>query len=84
MLRLLQDICSASGELPSKYWLHNVNVNWRKYVARGGEAAIYEGQMGQQKVVVREVYRPDGSDWSSSSGEQVIKVCSMCVAEVGR
>lgn len=74
MLRLLQDICSASGELPSKYWLHGLRVNWRQYIARGGEATIYKGTWGGRKVVVREVSRPDENDWTSPSGERVRKV----------
>lgn len=74
MLRLLQDICSESGELPSKYWLQNVQVNWRQYIARGGEATIYKGKLGGHRVVVREVSKPDENDWASPSGQRVSKV----------
>lgn len=77
MLRLLQDICTASGELPSKYWLRGISVNWREYVARGGEATIFRGTMGGRNVVVREVSKPGEHDWTSPEGERVIKVLQL-------
>lgn len=81
MLRLLQDICSLSGEVPSNYWLQGITVNWRRHIARGGEATLYRGRRGDQKVVVREVSKPGESDWTSSAGERerVLKVLSIYV-----
>lgn len=74
VFRLLQDTCSASGELPSKYWLRHISVNWRRYIARGGVATIFRGTMGGRNVVVREVSKPGEHDWTSPEGERVIKV----------
>jgi hypothetical protein len=79
MLRLLQDICSTSGELPSKYWLPGISANWRNYIARGGEATIYKGTMGEKNIVVREISKPGEADWASPAGESVIKVLSTSV-----
>jgi len=76
LLRLLQDICSRSGELPSSYmyWLDNIGVHWRDYIARGGEACIYPGTLGNCKVVIREVSKPGNAPWTSPAGQQVITV----------
>lgn len=49
-------------------------MNWRQYIARGGEATIYRGTMGDQKVVAREISKPGESDWASPAGERVVKV----------
>jgi len=74
MLRLLQDICSVSGELPSKCFLHGIEVKWRPAIARGGEATIYRGTMGTRAVVVREICAPSNGGWASPSAKQVIQV----------
>lgn len=73
-LRLLQDICSASGELPSKYFLNGIEVKWWPSIARGGEATIYRGTIGTQAVVVREICAPNDGGWASQSGTRVIEV----------
>ena len=83
MLRLLQDVCSSSGELPSKYWIRGISVNWRQYIARGGEAIIYQGTMGEQNVVVREILKPGENSWTSQAGKQVIKVCLILMQRGG-
>ena len=72
----MQDICSHSGELPSSYWLEDIGVRWRDYIARGGEACIYHGTLGDRKVVIREVSKPSNADWTSLKGQHVIKVSS--------
>ena len=74
MLRFLQDICSRSGELPSSLWLKDVTVHREDYIARGGEACIYRGTLGNRKVVVREISKPGSADWTSREGEHVIEV----------
>jgi len=77
ILRLLQDICSKSGELPSTYWLEHVEVHWRYYISRGGEACIYPGNLGGRSVVVCEVSKPGDAAWSSPEGRQVIEVSTL-------
>ena len=77
ILRLLQDICSKSGELPSTYWLEHVEVHWRDYISRGGEACIYPGNLGDRRVVVREVSKPGDAAWMSPEGRKVIEVSTL-------
>jgi serine/threonine protein kinase len=72
-LKLLQDLCTRSGELPSSFQLNNVAVNRQNLVGRGGEVLVYAGYFGDQKVVVRETVMPRGF-WSSPEGKKIIKV----------
>ena len=74
MLRLLQDVCSESGELPSSYWLKRVTVNWRKCIGKGGEALIFPGSFQDQKVVARQIHKPDSRGWGTESGQEALKV----------
>lgn len=70
---MLQNLCSASGELPSRYWLTGVRIDRQHCIGRGGEALIYRGSYKAQRVVVREVTKPRAF-WSTDEGESVIKV----------
>jgi serine/threonine protein kinase len=72
-LRLLQDLCSISGELPSCFRLSDVTFNRGDLVGRGGEASVYAGCLNSQKVVVREVVMRRNF-WRSPEGKKVIKV----------
>ena len=74
ILRLLQDVCSESGELPSSYWLKRVNINWRQCIGKGGEALIFQGFFHDQEVVVRQVHKPDGRGWGTEAGQEALKV----------
>lgn len=73
LLRLLQDLCHASGELPSSYWLHDVTVNWRHPIARGGEALVYTGAYEGGKVVVRNL-QPISGGWLSQLSQDTLAV----------
>lgn len=76
LLRLLQDVCYASGELPSSYWLHGVTVNWRRCIGRGGEALVYLGAYEGGKVVVRNLQNsePNSGGWLSQLSQDTLAV----------
>jgi hypothetical protein len=74
ILRLLQDVCSESGELPSSYWLKRVTVNWRQCIGKGGEALIFPGYFQDQKIVARQVHKPDSRGWGTEAGQEALKV----------
>ena len=72
-LRLLQDLCMLSGELPSSMWLDRVVFDRGDLIGRGGEVHVYTGKFNGQTIVVREV--PQGPEfWKSSAGRDTIKV----------
>jgi hypothetical protein len=74
ILRLLQDLCSASGELPSDYWLKKVSIKWERCVGNGGEALVYLGMHKRQHIVARKVML---QDCSSADGKETLAVeCS--------
>ena len=75
ILRLLQDVCSASGELPSSYWLEGVTVRWKDCIGNGGEALIFLGSLQDQAVVARQVRRPGIRGWASEAGREALRVC---------
>jgi len=70
----MQDICSRSDELPSSYRLKDVKVHWRECIARGGEAFLYRGTLGNRQVVVREVQPLEDNSWTSDVGKRDTKV----------
>ena len=74
LLRLLQDVCHASGELPSGYWLQGVTVNWRRCIGRGGEALVYLGVHEGQKVVARQISEPNSRGWLSPVSQDTLSV----------
>jgi hypothetical protein len=74
-LKLLQDLCSSSGELPSCCEFTNITLD-RNVVGRGGEALIYGGHFNGRKVVVRETVIPRKNFWRSAEGQTIIKVTS--------
>lgn len=78
LLRLLQDMCSACGLLPSRYNLEGVQVNWRdRIVGGGGEALVFKGSYNGQVVVVREILKPNNESWSGQAGQTIFKVVDL-------
>ena len=77
-LKLLQDLCSISGELPSSYYLKNVTVRC-DMVGKGGEAVIYGGDFNGRRIVVRQVAPPRKDFWHSLDGQRVIKVITILI-----
>lgn len=75
-LKLLQDLCSSSGELPSSIWLDQVDVDREELIGKGGEAHIYAGVFAGQKVVVRDVVMPQRF-WKSPAGQDTMKVIAL-------
>lgn len=73
ILRKLQDLCSISGELPSSYWIPDVELDRGDIIGRGGEALVFAGYMGLKKVVVREVPKPR-QFWRTPAGQNLRKV----------
>lgn len=74
ILRLLQDLCSASEELPDIYSLSDVSVNWKRIIGKGGEAVVRLGVWEGRNVVVREVTVQGHRGWNSRSGQDTLKV----------
>jgi len=56
ILRLLQDVCSASQKLPTQYRIDGVRFDRRDRIGSGGEAAIYRGTHKGDRVAVREIF----------------------------
>lgn len=73
VLRLLQDICSISHLLPTKYWLSDVEVNTER-ISMGGEAMIFSGNYQGRAVAVREIFPPQDEDWTSPKGMETLNV----------
>jgi len=73
VLKMLQDLTSISGELPSSYWLNGASIDRDKFIGRGGEVLVYEGTHKGNRVVIREVPRRH-SFWSTPSGDRIKKV----------
>ena len=83
-LRLLQDLCSSSGELPSSIWLEQVVFDRDDLIGKGGEVHVYAGSFDGQKIVVRDVIRPR-KFWTSLAGRDLMKVGMLvCHAEILR
>lgn len=55
-LRLLQDISSVSGQLPTSYWLRDV-IKTGAVVGWGAEASVWHATHRGSKVVVRQALR---------------------------
>lgn len=53
--------------------LNGVTFDRGIVVGKGGEATVYSGNMGNQKVVVREVVMPQ-SYWRIPAGRKIVKV----------
>jgi hypothetical protein len=75
-LRLLQDLCSSSGEIPSLYRLENVTFDRGDVIGRGAEASVYRGKFGGQEVAVREIVMPRSS-WRLPAGQKIIRVITI-------
>lgn len=76
-LKLLQDLCLASGQPPSSFELHDVTFDRRHVIGQGGEATVYRGRMNNERVAVREVVR-SLKDWYSPDGRKIIQVRLNC------
>lgn len=72
--RLLQDVCSVSDQLPTKYWLPTVILDASKRISVGGEATIFAGVCGGNAVAIREIFPPPNERWESREGLDVLKV----------
>ena len=72
-LKLLQDLCSRSGQLPSSYLLENVTFDRRDVIGKGGEVSVYQGTYKGREVAVREVVMPR-SFWCLPDGKDSIRV----------
>lgn len=67
-LRLLQDMVSLTGQLPRRVKLQPV-AN-KRLLSRGGEAQIFTGTLAGRRVVARDTWPPEGSDWTSPEGRR--------------
>lgn len=78
LLRLLQDLCSASKVLPQHLWLSEIHVEWRKQLGDGGEARVYLGQdnsLGRYgQVVVRVARLPEKRSSLRDCVEEALQV----------
>jgi len=74
VLKLLQDLCSISGEVPACLYLKDVTVDRLDVVGRGGEALIYGGDFDGRRIVAREMLTPWRNYWCSLEGQRTIKV----------
>ena len=71
-VRLLQDISSKSEQLPRRVKLPPVHN--RELCNSGGEAFIWTCMLDGKKVIARDARPPEGKDWTSPSGKDVLKV----------
>ncbi|KAF8307229.1 kinase-like protein [Clavulina sp. PMI_390] len=69
ILRLLQDLVSETGRLPSCVRILDVTKN--KIINSGGEAEIWEATLDGETVVARDLLKPRNRDWSSSEGLEI-------------
>jgi hypothetical protein len=79
-LRLLQDLCSVSGELPSSFWLDHINVDRHHIVGRGGEACVFAGSFRGQRIAVREVIIPHKHSWRSPEGKNILMAVPLFIS----
>ena len=77
ILRLLQDLCSTSGELPSDYWLKKVTIEWERCIGKGGEALVCPGVHKSKPIVARKVTLQDHRDWSTEDGKETLAVSAL-------
>jgi hypothetical protein len=49
-------------------------VHSPKFWDSGGEAVIWTAVLNGKKVIVRNAHPPEGKDWTSPSGKDVLKV----------
>lgn len=72
LLRMLQDVCSVTGKLPSCYALEAISHDGSPFTY-GGEFFIFRGTWRSARVAIR---RPrclrDG--WNSESAAEALKV----------
>lgn len=75
-LKLLQDICFTTSQVPSCYRLCGVVKGHQ--ISRGGEADVYAGTYGgKDNIVVRQFSSPSEGDWTTPEARAVIKVLSL-------
>lgn len=71
-LKLLQDICSLSGQFPETYWLTDVTKG--NLISRGGEASVYKGGQGDRTVVVRQLHTISLGEDEQPGNKKLMKV----------
>lgn len=71
-LKLLQDICSLSGQFPETYWLTDVTKG--NLISRGGEATVYKGGQNDRTVVVRQLHTISLGEEEEPANKQLMKV----------
>lgn len=75
ILRVLQDVCSTSGQLPQQLLLSGRDVHRNDEIyERDGEACVYRGKLGSDEVLVRRLLPPNGSSWDSPEGYEYRRV----------
>lgn len=72
-LRLLHNINSLWGNLPSTYYLNNLEIDSEVF-AHGGEAIIRRARLNGALVAVRQYYSPQ--DLEPGVGKRLLEVCS--------
>lgn len=77
-MRLLQDICSVSGVLPSIYWLNEI-VKATQRVGIGAEATIWLGTHQGLEVVIREPHIPNQNGRSINERNTLLAVSAPTV-----
>lgn len=53
-MKLLQDVCSASDELPTSYFLTGVEIDYKRRIGIGGEAEIFAGLFRGRMIAARQ------------------------------
>jgi len=71
-LKLLQDMCSLSGQFPETYWLTDVTKG--NLISRGGEATVYKGGQNDRPVVVRQLHTISLGEEEEPANKQLTKV----------
>jgi len=76
VIRMLQDICKATGSLPASYYLHDITP--KSPLSSGGEACTYRGTLKKcsrlREVVLRKVFLASDDTQSPADGKLVSKL----------
>jgi serine/threonine protein kinase len=81
VIKMLQDICKATGSLPTSYYLQGITAKCP--LGRGGEACTYRGTLRKDsrfhEIVLRKVFLPS-NDTQSSANDKVSNPLSMWIS----
>ncbi|KAF8291774.1 hypothetical protein DL93DRAFT_969673 [Clavulina sp. PMI_390] len=69
-LRLLQDLCYYTGNIPNCFRLEDVNIDRSQILGQGGEATVFGGTMGGSNVAGRLVLM-SAKEWRGERGRRV-------------